>query len=111
MPHQQNIEIVEYIDSDDEVPSPAQHLQTHTQVEASATGLSWTRTYYDVPASPRKQPVRQAESPIGWREDVSMHIDDAVVYDMDEEQTDPVENMSNPGYVSTARDEVGKPRK
>lgn len=94
--------MTEYIDSDDKHPSP-HIIQNHTHILSSSRGLSTNNTYYEMPASPKKQPTWMADEPILWREDEPMSQGNKFS-DEDEMGMDLVGKMLEPGYVSNARD-------
>lgn len=106
MPPKHHHQITEYIDSDDECPSP-HIIQNHTHILSSSHGLSTNNTYYEMPASPMKQPTHMADDPILWREDEPMSQGNEFS-DEDEMDLDLVGKMLEPGYVSNVRDEAVK---
>jgi hypothetical protein len=110
MPRKRNLQITEYIDSDDECPSspsPAHVVQSHTHIQPASHGLSTTSTYYEMPASPQKRPTRVAHEHILWRDDEPMSQGHEILIhsDDDEDDVDCAERMLEPGYVSTVRDD------
>jgi hypothetical protein len=111
MPPKRRHQITEYFDSDDECPSPppAHIIQNHTHILSSSRGLSMNNTYYEMPASPKKQPTRMAWEPILWREDEAMSPgNNIIIHSDDEEDMNYAERMLEPSYVSTMQDEQVK---